>query len=362
MANNVLREFIHKYPTDWEKRLEEKRIKVKYKGSLMIANYDILADFTDPIVRICRGIILDTANDYEVVCFPFFKFCNYGEKGADSIDWASARVQEKVDGSIMKMYYYNDTWQVASNGVISAFDAPITSREGVMSFGQIFMQAADAVSLDISKLDKDCTYIFELVSPYNRVVVDYKGVTTLYHTGTRNNKTGEEFVCDIGVPHPAEYPLHSVEECIKAAAALNSKSGTVEQEGFVVVDKDWHRVKIKSPEYVAIHHILPNGEITDDKIIDYIKEDIIDDIVGYIPSLADRVAEIKSRIAKVETEIFSYKYWNKFEVVDNKLDRATWAKTHNKDKYFSFGVKYIFDDVNVDLMSLSATKILKLIQ
>ena len=361
MANNVLREFIHKYPTDWEKRLEEKRIKVKYKGSLMIANYDILADFTDPIVRICRGIILDTANDYEVVCFPFFKFCNYGEKGADSIDWASARVQEKVDGSIMKMYYYNDSWQVASNGVISAFDAPLTADDEIKSFGWAFMRAAEAVGLDINKLDTDCTYIFELVSPYNRVVVDYNGITTLYHIGTRNNRTEEELVCDIGVPHPAEYPLHSVEECIEAAAALNPGDGAIENEGFVVVDKNWHRVKIKSPKYVAIHHILPNGEITEEKIIEYIKNGIIDDVVGFVPSLADKVSTVKALIAQTEKDIEDYKMWNKVEVEDNKMSRADWAKQHNKDKYFSFGVNYIFNNTDIKLMSLPLKKITALI-
>jgi len=29
---------------------------------------------------------------------------------ADTIDWSAARVQEKVDGSLIKVWYYNGEW------------------------------------------------------------------------------------------------------------------------------------------------------------------------------------------------------------------------------------------------------------
>jgi hypothetical protein len=52
----------------------------------------------EPIVRESRGVILDEADDWRVVARAFDKFFNYGESGADEIDWGTARVQEKVDG------------------------------------------------------------------------------------------------------------------------------------------------------------------------------------------------------------------------------------------------------------------------
>ena len=69
--------------------LEEKCIRVKFANNLAIFNYDISADFSDPVVQESRGIIIDT-DSLEVVCWPFRKFGNYGESYADSIDWSTA--------------------------------------------------------------------------------------------------------------------------------------------------------------------------------------------------------------------------------------------------------------------------------
>jgi hypothetical protein len=355
---SYLIEFINKNPSNWKELLEEKQVVVKNCGDLYIFNYSILADFTDPYVREARGIIIDLKN-MKVVCWPFTKFCNYGEKGADNIDWSTARVQEKVDGSIMKVWYYNDKWNVSTNGVIDAAAAECTPSA---SYYDVFTEAAANVGLDYSLLDKDNTYIFELVSKYNRVVIDYNTEPTLYHIGTRNNITGEESVCDIGVKHPKEYPLTSLEDCIAAAAALNKGSDSVQQEGFVVVDAQYRRIKIKSPEYVAIHRILPNGEITDEKIIEYSNAGIIDDIVAYIPSIADRVNKLHKKILKTYINILNYCSYNKQEVEFKELSRADWAKQHNKDLFFKFGVKYIFDGVEpVAFYSLSPKKMLDIV-
>ena len=338
---SYLIEFIKNNPSNWQELLEEKQVVVKNCGGLYIFNYSILADFTDPYVREARGIIIDLKN-MKVVCWPFTKFCNYGEKGADNIDWSTARVQEKVDGSIIKLWYYNDKWNVSTNGVIYAEFAECTDA---LSFYDVFTEAAANVGLDYFKLNKENTYIFELVSKYNRVVIDYNTEPTLYHIGTRNNVTGEESVCDIGIKHPKEYSLSSLEDCVAAAAALNEKDSPVKQEGFVVVDAQYRRIKIKSPEYVAVHRILPNGEITDERIIEYIKAGIADDVVAYIPSLADRVNSLCDKISNTYDAILTYCLHNREEVLFKNLSRADWAKQHNKDILFKFGVKYIFDEV-----------------
>jgi hypothetical protein len=86
---------------NWEELLYEKCVQVKYKDNLAIFNYNLNLgieqgkeiDFTDPIVKVCRGIIVNLDN-MDVVCFPFNKFGNYTEYYADDIDWKTARVQE----------------------------------------------------------------------------------------------------------------------------------------------------------------------------------------------------------------------------------------------------------------------------
>ena len=250
--------FINEHPNNWKELLEAKNIKIKHAPNdyRAIFNYGIECDFSDPIVQEARGIIINL-DTLEVVCWPFRKFGNYNESYVDAIDWDSARVQEKVDGSIVKLYWYNDEWTWATNGVIDARDAGVNLTD--FSFYDLILRANNYKDIPFDTLDKNNTYIFELVSPYNKVVIEYPSIS-LYHIGTRINWLGLEEDIDIGIKKPKEYPLTSFEDAISAVNKLNAQAHSkVGYEGFVVVDKYWRRIKIKSPEYLAAHHDWNNG-------------------------------------------------------------------------------------------------------
>ncbi len=255
--NSFLCKFIAENRDDWQKRLErEYSIKSKTDGPLAIFNYGYECDFANPLVQEARGIIIDTER-LSVVCFPFRKFGNHNEYYADEIDWDTARVQEKVDGSIIKLWYneLRGAWQFSTNGMIDADYAEIEGLSG-RNFGEIIREADNYGNIPFDSLRRDTTYIFELVSPQTKVIVEY-GKTTLYHIGTRNNLTGVESESDIGIRKPASYPLRSLSECIDAARALNSQAEgeAVEAEGYVVVDALYRRVKVKSPNYLMQHRL-----------------------------------------------------------------------------------------------------------
>jgi len=61
------------------------------------------------------------------VAYPFNKFFNFGEEYADNIDWESAHVLEKVDGSLIKVYFHNGAWCVGTNNTIDANDAELSA-------------------------------------------------------------------------------------------------------------------------------------------------------------------------------------------------------------------------------------------
>lgn len=69
-----------------------------------------------PIVQHCRGTILDSANNWEIVCWGFGKFFNLGEPNAAEMDWSTARYFEKVDGSLCQMYFYDGDIHIATTG------------------------------------------------------------------------------------------------------------------------------------------------------------------------------------------------------------------------------------------------------
>lgn len=295
-----IQEFI-KQNANWEQILAEKPycLKIKKDDEYTLLSYDqIKSDFYNEIVRECRGIILENKT-LEPVCIPFYKFGNYGEGYVPNIDWDSARTQEKVDGSLIKVWFHNGKWRVSTNGTIDAYKCEIGQVDLLKLdcpykyFGELFDKAKENVGLDFDKLNKDYTYMFELVSPYNKVVIEYKEIS-IYHIGTRNNRTLEELDIDIGIHKPKQFALGTLEECVESASKL-----PYNEEGYVVVDKYWNRIKIKSPQYVAVHHIKNNGDVNIASIVQLIRTNEIGEFLSYFAEYTNNVNIIKSKIENI---------------------------------------------------------------
>jgi len=268
---------------------------VNEEGNLYLIKYNqIRSDFSNKAVRQSRGIILEKETN-KIVCWPFDKFFNYGEKYAAKIDWTSARVQEKIDGSIIKVFYYNG-WKVATNGTIDAYKAEITNGSKYKTFGDLFNEAEKGLNL-FNKLDPEYTYIFELVSPWNRVVVPYKEIK-IFHIGTRNNKIGQEVTTDIGVSKPKEYSFSSLEDVIAMTEHMS-----YDQEGYVVVDKNWNRVKVKSPAYLAVHKLSNNGVITRERVIELIITNETDEFLTYFPEYSEMINDMRKLFAAFKKQV-----------------------------------------------------------
>ena len=71
--------------------------------------------------RRAAGIVLQK-NTNKVVCYPFSKFFNAGEHRAAQVDWTTAVFTEKLDGSLIKLYYLETEkqWVAATNNTIDA--------------------------------------------------------------------------------------------------------------------------------------------------------------------------------------------------------------------------------------------------
>ena len=321
--------------SDWRNILEDKGIRVKEDEFFYIFNYfQIGADFTDPVVQEARGIILDKES-LSVACWPFRKFMNQHENGADIIDWSSARVQEKVDGSIMKCFFnvHTGNWQWATNGTIDASLTP-TPYYSNKTFYDLVTVCNNFKDIDFDSFDINKTYIFELVSPGNRVIVDYADAH-LYHIGTRSNLTGVESNDDIGIEKPKIYPITSLEECLSAAAVLNTKDN-IEHEGFVVVDKNWHRVKIKSPEYVFLSYFA-GGTYGKSKVLDILfGDDVnIEEVKARMPVWKECFEHYEKEIDRVENECQTEIDKIRIRFDELKGDRKAIAKEIIGSKYES---------------------------
>jgi hypothetical protein len=278
---------------NWQELLEAKPycLKIKEKGDLILFKYNqIDSDFYNPIVRESRGIILEK-DTWKIVCRGFDKFGNFSEGYTDKVDFSTAKIQEKIDGSIIKLFYYNNKWNIATNGMISAFDCDLPSTalfgdDAPQTFGDLFTLAITknaykevyhALMGMESALDENKTYIFEVVSPYNKVVISYPH-PDIYHLGTRDNVTGLESVEDIGVPHPQSYSFNSIEDVV-----ANAKNLPYDAEGYVVVDSQYRRCKVKGAMYLSLHHLKGEGNPSEKRLLELVRSNEGEELLSYFP-------------------------------------------------------------------------------
>ena len=303
--------------SDWEVLLSQapyclniSRDKMFGRNLIMFKYNQIESDFSNDIVKECRGIILDE-DTLKPMSVPYFKFFNYGEIHAADIDWSSACVTEKIDGSLVKVVKFSDQEiLVSTNGVIDAFKCELNSMIGCPynNFGELFWEAIrnqmidcgysldenDPVKWLADKLLLNTTYMFELCSPYNRVIVPHKE-TKLYFHGWRDNISLEEMRFNTCIltkifDCPKIYNLKSLDECIAATQAM-----PWDEEGYVVVDKNFNRVKIKSPAYLLVHRCANNGNMSIRRAIDVYMAGECDEILAYFPEYKSAFDEIDKR-------------------------------------------------------------------
>ena len=295
--------------SNWEELLaaEPYSIRIKKDDGFVIFNYNMLSsDFNTDIVKEARGIIFREGEWESPVCHAFDKFFNYGEPNCATLDWSSVVVSEKIDGSIMKLWNYEGEWHLSTNGTIDASTAAIGDCRKD-SFAQIFWEACTEhitkyydVGISISdwlhELDTSFTYIFELVSPYTRVVIPYE-YSNIYFIGARNNKTNYQFGCDEVFakichtemfPRPKIYPMRTRGQILDAADDL-----PWDEEGYVCYDKNFNRCKIKSPKYVLAHYTRNNNVVTQQRLIDIILSGEESEFLTYASDYSEQLNKVK---------------------------------------------------------------------
>ena len=330
-------EFI-KQNADWRELLSGAPYQISIKddeGFTILKYSQIDSDFNDEIVRECRGLIID--KNLTPVCIPFFKFGNYGEPYADKIDWDSAQVEEKIDGSLIKVWHYGGTWIVSTNGTIFADKALIGSEDEIKvdtsygSFGELFEDACKFAGLRLQNLNPRYTYMFELVSPFNRVVVPYESID-LYHIGTRDNVTLLEMDVDLGVKKPKTFQCNNLSDLIEMAQKLRYC-----EEGYVVKDSDYRRIKVKSPAYVAVSHLISG--MNEKRLLELIRTNETGEFLAYFP---EYMADVESMQRKISDLLY---YLD--SVINEKINpveyssRKEYADMATKTKYPAFCFQFL---------------------
>ncbi|MDR0444012.1 MAG: hypothetical protein LBH44_11470 [Treponema sp.] len=308
---DYLTNFIKKNPDSFEAELAKPPYCVKVKRhqirpNLVMFKYSQFeSDFTNPIVRCCRGSVYDFREDGTIKPYlmPFFKFTNYGENGADPIDWNNTLyVRDKLDGSLLKLLKEkdgNDLW--TTNGsfdigveVPELFPAPTDENQSPpYTFASLRDYALRGHEKEIERLPVMWTFMFELTSPYNKIIVPYRE-TKLILLGCRDPQ-GQEHTPEWAVENfgmtfatPKIYPLKNIDEVI----ALCKSIDTNDREGVVVQDGNFNRIKIKTDHYRSLFFLKGEDHFSNERIFMAIKQGSIDDALAAWPEIRPKTEEI----------------------------------------------------------------------
>lgn len=296
-VRNLVRELMEARQ-DWIEHLQEAyKIKVSRSecGRLVSLKYNqIESPMRETIVAQCRGMVVDTSRN-QVVAWPYDKFWNLGEPLADELDWSTAIVQEKLDGSLMIVYFDPglDDWRVASSGHPTAGGS--FGNDSSRTFAQAFWAAWSELGMEKPD-DRSRCYLFELCAMENRVVVQHARTRIVLH-GVRAHDGGElshaaagEVAARLRWEHVRVFPVTNASEALSAAAELDA----LQTEGFVVVDRHGRRLKIKSPRYVALHHL--KGEATPRRAIELWQTGETGELLLTFPEMADTITPVQARL------------------------------------------------------------------
>jgi T4 RnlA family RNA ligase len=261
---------------------------------LTIYNYTAKAQFdrywVDATLH-CRGLVLD--NDYRPIARPLPKFFNLSEYQG-TLPNGVPNIYEKLDGSLIILFHYQGQWEVASRGSFAS-DQSQMARVLLANYRE-----------DLDKLDRAYTYLFEIIYPINRIVVDYGTQQRLVLLAAVNTETGAELEhtqvnwCDRAQVYPATTLPEWIDSIEKTQSELTNC------EGFILKWPNGFRLKYKLADYVRLHRIITRIQAKD--IWDCLSQNQnLDQFLDAVPDefyhwVKDTKLELETKYREIETE------------------------------------------------------------
>jgi RNA ligase len=282
------------------KAAEDGRVNARYHETepYVTFKYSQVTQFSrdwDDVTMASRGIIFNKDTG-EVVARPFAKFFNHNEPNVDRTQLRGPiSVTEKLDGSLGIGY---------------------TDSEGRMNIatGGSFISEQSKHATEIYRdryegnwePNPELTYMWEIIGPENRVVVDYGDTDDIHLIGAVNKETGRSVL----LRDVKEWKWEKAPEYnnLKSLDAVVNSPERPNHEGFIVhyTDTDT-RVKFKHAEYLE-HHRTATG-VTSRTIwkmmrtgedMEAWKQTVPEEFLGFIEKRQNRIQKaLDTKIADV---------------------------------------------------------------
>lgn len=172
----------------------------------------------------------------------------------DKFNWDGAKAYNKYDGCLVVLYHYKEQWRLgtrfSTDGKCNVFSP--NSGESEIHWIDVFKNTLVEYGMQweyfVTLLDEYKYYTFELCTPWNRNTVIYPNSLIKLLAIVDSNTLLED---DINEPKLKVFePEFELVSSLEDVYSLISKNDDpIENEGFVVVDKNFNRIKVKNPRY-----------------------------------------------------------------------------------------------------------------
>lgn len=342
-------------------------LRMNWEGKLMIVNpIRRLSDYSNRAVQEANGAILE-AGTTKLVAFSSNVIQDYNETMNQEFEnnWQNYRVEELIDGAVVRLYYYDNSWRLATIKSILAKNAYWADKK---SFYDLFYEAENN-TVDVSKLNPRHCYTFILGSPSNHMIVNYKS-PCLYHLATYdldNFKFVED--SDLGVPRVKQFTFTTFAELQETLNQTNdlplNENSTL---GFILTNTvTGNKIKVENKHYRRARELKGNHPNINFRVLELLKANNfninspeINEFLSYFPQYENNINDTLKRFENT-VKIF-YNQWKKHpDTRYMNTDRLT-KHTLEEFHWLSQDVNYFtLDHARQYFQSLNISRLAKLL-
>jgi hypothetical protein len=229
-----------------------------------------------------RSVITDGVN---ILCFSPPKSMKM-ENFIENLDYKDVKIEEFVEGTMINLFCYNNTWLCSTKGTIHAKCKFF--RDYPKTFRALFLEATESCKLEFSMLNPEYCYSFILQHPENRIVVPFSRknlVLTNMYKCTNINVESIDLVNIPGVEISYAKTIANIYESYKGESFpdlfdyFSSQNIDYKNMG-IVLNYDGKRSKIWNPNYLKVKSLRGNNPkiqfqyfhlLKDRKLMDFLK-------------------------------------------------------------------------------------------
>lgn len=273
------------------------------------------------VIKSCRGILVSD-NKIVLQTYPYSEEYTTEDKEIESLsneNFNELKFVEAHEGSIIRVYNYNNKWYISTHKKIDSFRSKWSSKT---SFGQQFLDALSVAIKNSNELSSQITFdsetkfesqFFDTLDTSkcycflvrntneNRIVSKPYAEPTLFHTGTFNmSDFSHDFETTCGINQPKELTFENFEQLKEHVENIN-----IDELQGVIVYKGEKHIKITSPEYARMFEIRGNEPSIKFRYLQLrLDKEKTDTLYSLYPKFTDTFEEYENTIYKICQNIY----------------------------------------------------------